>query len=535
MTQEEAQAIYNAYNGRAGRKPATYNQAKQILGIEQVKKQNTRDNFIYKNDDVNENEKFRYVRIKQIQNLNSTNLTTDAYLLLLALQVSPNSNSLGAFKISLNEMQVQTAGLTKERITKALNELIMLGEVRYNDGIIFLNNFLSNQKQHGNKDNLIGIIKQYNSLADAHKLPYIASINYQQMNMEQVVNSFDKIKKGIECMGVIASGREVVISDYVDVYTQEQIENIIENNIESFAQTIPVVVNNKARLVVDEPQLDERSIEPVVETLQEEQVIETIQVEEEVQQPIEQEEITEPIEEQETTTQDVEEVQEEEKVEEIKIKMDYTNFDKKHGIGQLKEEIDETDYEVTNYNSIHKVTIRQVVAWFSKAMQQEYDIVMSNYKNDVEFKKMVNEIVSELTNRGNIYVTISFNIFCQKYNLPIPPKVVQPATTDEAIEEPQQETIKVEETNEDKLTKILNYFGFTNDNELQVDKIKAMLTAGSSEEVIKEAIQSSIDKEEVELQIIEAKQAELDKRIEKAYDPTTGKMSDELISRIKNK
>ncbi len=278
MTQEEAQAIYNTYNGRAGRKPSTYYQAISVLGIEQPQpskttKTNSKGNFVYKNDDVSENEKFRYIRIKQIQNLNSTNLTTDAYLLLLTLLVSPNSNSLGAFKISYNEMQVQTAGLPRERITKALNELIMLGEIRYNDGIIFLNNFLSNQKQHGNKDNLIGIIKQYNSLDDKHKLPYLGAINYQQMNMEQVVNSFNKIKKGIECMGVIASGQDVIISDYADVYTQEQIENIIENNIESFAQTIPVVTNNKARLlVVDEPQLDERSIELVTVTSQVPQV-----------------------------------------------------------------------------------------------------------------------------------------------------------------------------------------------------------------------------------------------------------------------
>ncbi|WP_295676161.1 hypothetical protein [uncultured Empedobacter sp.] len=605
MTQEEAQAIYNTYNGRAGRKPSTYNQAIQILGIEinkpETTKQIRKGNFIYKNDDVSENEKFRYVRIKQIQNLNSTNLSSDAYLLLLALQVSPNSNSLGVFKISYNELQVQTAGLTKERITKALNELIMLGEIRYYDGVVYLNNFHSNQKQHGNKDNLIGIIKQYNSLADAHKLPYLGIVDYQSMNMEQLIKEFIKIKKGIECLGVIASGRDVVIADYADVYNEEQLINIIENNIESYSQTLPVVKNNIARLlVVDETSTNERSIEPVVlvETLQQPQdEKEEITINQSVEETSTNEQTLifqqepQPIEQQEPQTSKIipsstmtdeeidkyeeqlnddeyeeyihngganglrkklnesqETLQQDEQVTQVipqeeEIKMNYSNFDKIYNQQPQQEEEkviekDTTDYEVNDYRTIRKVTIRQVVAWLAKATSEKYELLIDNYQNDLDFKKYINEIVSELTNRGNTYVTISFNMFCRKYNLPIPPKVVQSVVEDVTqpvtIEETQQET------NEDKLTKVLNYLGIAHDNELQVDTIKAMLLAGSSEEVIKEAIQQKIVHEENEYNKVIDKQDKLDKKIEKSdieplYDPTTGKMSDELVSRLKNK
>lgn len=224
MTQEEAQELYEKYNGKAGRRPSIYYQALEVLKIEskQVKKKDIYIEF----------------REKYVQHLISLDLTTDSHFLLLKIILSPNNNSLGIFEMSIDEMSYQTLGMSKERIIKAINNLIVVGEVRYYDGVVYLNNKLKIKKQHGNKDNLIGIIKQYNSLADNHKLPYLASINYQQMNMEQVITEFLKIKKGIECMGVIASGRDVVISDYADVYNEEQLRNIVENDINNYKQTI---------------------------------------------------------------------------------------------------------------------------------------------------------------------------------------------------------------------------------------------------------------------------------------------------------
>lgn len=283
MTQQDAQAIYDNFKNKAGRRPADYYTAKEILGIAPTttekkstpRQQTTKDNFILKNDDVNENEKFRYVRIKQIQQMNSTNMTPQAHHLLLALMTSPNSNSLGAYKISISEMSAQTGGQSREVIIKALNDLISLGEVRYIDGVIYLNKFLTNQKQHGNKDNLIGIIKNYNSLQDTAKLPYKGSINYQGMTMTQLVEEFQSLMKGISMMGLVGSGAGININEYSDIYTQEQIKEIIEENKHSFADTSTNVLKSVAPAFivpdVEEEQVEEETT-PITETIQQDEI-----------------------------------------------------------------------------------------------------------------------------------------------------------------------------------------------------------------------------------------------------------------------
>lgn len=247
LTPQQAEEIIALYANKAGRRPATFYTAQKMLGIENpstttkipTKKNynNTAGNRIHKNEFINENEKFRYVRMKEIQEINTTQISADAHHLLLVLMVSPSSNALGAFQISINEMCAQTGGRSKEAITTALDELIQLKKVRYVNNCIYITDFHQNQKTHGNADNLKSVFKLYNNLNDNQKLPYIGEIEFQNMNMEQLISEFQKLTEAIKFMSIIDSGDTTIDLTKFDVYTSQQIENIYTQNKRHYGST----------------------------------------------------------------------------------------------------------------------------------------------------------------------------------------------------------------------------------------------------------------------------------------------------------
>ncbi|MDM1523837.1 hypothetical protein HX088_11225 [Empedobacter sp. 225-1] len=244
ITNKEAEEIIAKYINKAGRRPQIYYEAQKILGFDKTPSKSNKTtsnkvtgNRILKNETIGENEKFRYVRMKEIAEINTTPISADAHHLLLVLMTSPSSNALGAFQISINEMCAQTGGRSKEAITTALEELIQLKKVRYINNCLYITDFHNNQKTHGNADNLRGVFKLYNNLNDNQKLPYIGSISFDKMNMDELISEFEKLVEGIQIMSIIDSGDTTIDIRNIEVYTTEQLEAIYSDNKRTFAST----------------------------------------------------------------------------------------------------------------------------------------------------------------------------------------------------------------------------------------------------------------------------------------------------------
>jgi hypothetical protein len=245
----------------------------------------TKTSYIIKNDDVKEDEKFRYIRIQQTRNILKKNISKSAHHLWSALQMSPNSNSLGAFEITLRELQYQTISDSINDVVNDLNELQQQGELFYFNDVVYLTHFHSNQKQHGNDMAIKGILNNYNSLKDNQKLPFIRDFDTKNITMKELEEGFFKLKRAIELMGMLYSGVDIDRSEMLEVWSSEQVDSIVngvltlEESQPSDKVTLKVDVKliSVEQVAEDDPQQDHQndtSEVPIEVSTQEEDIIE---------------------------------------------------------------------------------------------------------------------------------------------------------------------------------------------------------------------------------------------------------------------
>lgn len=271
-------ALESIYGGKINKRKSSTGENKNVTS-------SPKTSYILKNDDVKEEEKFRYVRIQQSRNILKKNITKSAHHLWTALQMSPNSTSLGAYEITLRELQYQTISDNIQDVINDLNELQQQGELFYFNNVVYLTHFHENQKQHGNDKAIKGILNNYNSLKNNQKLPFISDFDTKNMTMQQLEESFFRLKKAIELMGKLYAGCEINRLEMLEIWTSEQVDSIV-NGVLTLEESQPV---EKVSLVV--PQIIEKVIEPIEEPQQEEpqslvtpQVVDPIEQQEDIQQ-----------------------------------------------------------------------------------------------------------------------------------------------------------------------------------------------------------------------------------------------------------
>ncbi|MGV0964784.1 hypothetical protein [Empedobacter falsenii] len=248
-------ALESIYGGKINKRKNTSTGANNNVTT------NNKTSYIIKNDDVKEDEKFRYIRISQIRNILKKNISKSAHHLWTALQMSPNSNSLGAFEVTLRELQYQTISDSINDVVNDLNELQQQGELYYFNDVVYLTHFHSNQKQHGNDKAIKGILNNYNQLKDNQKLPFIGDFDTKNMTMPQLEEAFFNLKKAIELMGKLYSGADIYKSEMLEIWTSEQVDIII-SGILTFEASQPV---EKVSLV-SAPVIENVNEEPQQET-----------------------------------------------------------------------------------------------------------------------------------------------------------------------------------------------------------------------------------------------------------------------------
>lgn len=250
-------ALESIYGGKINKRKATTGANNNVTAT------STKTSYILKNEDVKDEEKFRYVRIQQSRNILKKNISKSAHHLWSALQMSPNSNSLGAFEVTLRELQYQTISDSINDVISDLNELQQQGELFYFNDVVYLVNFHNNQKQHGNDKAIKGILNNYNSLKNNQKLPFISDFDTKNMTMQQLEEAFFILKKAIELIGELYAGAEINRSEMLEVWTSEQVDSIV-NGVLNYEDSQP---NDKVSLVtmqvieqvIEEPQQDQQN------------------------------------------------------------------------------------------------------------------------------------------------------------------------------------------------------------------------------------------------------------------------------------
>lgn len=282
-------ALEKIYGGKINKRKNTTGENNNVT------RTSAKTSYIVKNEDVKEEEKFRYIRIQQTRNILKRNISKSAHHLWTALQMSPNSNSLGAYEITLRELQYQTISDSINDVISDLNELQQQGELFYFNDVVYLTHFHNNQKQHGNDKAIKGILNNYNQLKNNQKLPFISDFDTKNINMKELEESFFKLKKAIELIGELYSCKDTNRSEMLEVWTSEQVDKIISGVLnyedsqpaDKVSLVTPQVIEQVAEEVTEEPieevtlqeeQLTEQEVSQVVELIEEPQLeLETTQ------------------------------------------------------------------------------------------------------------------------------------------------------------------------------------------------------------------------------------------------------------------
>lgn len=268
--QQTRDALESIYGGKINKRKSSTGANNNVTAT------STKTSYIVKNEDVKDEEKFRYIRIQQSRNILKKNITKSAHHLWSALQMSQNSNSLGAFEITLRELQYQTISDSINDVINDLNELQQNGELFYFNNVVYLVNFHQNQKQHGNDKAIKGILNNYNQLKNNQKLPFIGDFDTKNMTMKELEEAFFILKKAIELIGELYAGKDINKSEMLEVWTSEQVDSIV-NGVLNYEDSQP---NDKACLVT--PQVIEQVAEEVTEEPQQDQQNESIEAPTEV-------------------------------------------------------------------------------------------------------------------------------------------------------------------------------------------------------------------------------------------------------------
>ena len=383
MTNEEAQAIINEYSNKAGRRPAKYAEAMIQLGLT-----TTPTTATPKTKDNNKaidaiapahptNEKWRYVRALSWQSNKMKTLTPLALLTLKYLETAPESNSLGIYQVAIGTITTNT-NINNITITaQCINELQDAGYITYKDGYVTVNEFRNEQKTIGNKQNLIGILKIYNSLPNTVKLPYLNNIDVTS-SLDVLISAYQRIINGIQLMGQITAGKQPTDEAMLEVWSIQEAITIYNG-----AHTLDATIINAPSKIGELIKKDNSVIIPVVVDEAMLEVTEAVTL-----QPV----TIEPLEV--TPTQPVEEPQK-----------------------QIQEVVEPVTIEpieiVTQEDTLNLITpdTRVLIDWFAKINNKDYDAIFQLYATKDVFKNALHAELDAI--RKLNYTQITFNQFKQ--------------------------------------------------------------------------------------------------------------------------